>query len=359
MTAQRIALCLGQVPFGHGGAEILTESLAAQLRRRGHEVAIIAIPFRWYPSSEIVKGYLAWRLVDLHEANGLKIDRLIALKFPGFVADHPHKVTWLIQQYRQAYDLFGSEHSDLTTSEQDIEIRRAIHRMDTQTIGESVATFTISDNVGRRLRRYNGLDSETLYPPPSQEGRYRHARYGDYVLSLCRLDRLKRVDRLIEALALTQGDARCIIAGRGPEMENLQRLAAKRGLADRITFAGFVSDEKAIELYANARALYYAPLDEDYGLATVEAMKSQKPVLTTDDSGGVLEFVQHDVTGAIATLDDLAATAPADRRVARRRRPRPALGTGRTRVGRRHHLGAHHRPIDRGLRCPSSPSHRA
>jgi len=308
MASQRIALCLGQVPFVRGGAEILTESLATQLRRRGHQVEVIAIPFRWYPPPEIIKGYLAWRLVDLHESNGVPIDRVIALKFPGFVTEHPHKVTWLIQQYRQGYDLFGSEHSDLTTSEQDIEIRRTIQRMDTQTIGESVATFTISDNVGQRLQRYNGLPSETLYPPPSQEGLYRHEAYGEYVLSLCRLDRLKRVDRLIEAVARCK-TARCVIAGSGPERENLERLAAKCGVDNRVTFAGFVSDQQAIELYANCRALYYAPLDEDYGLATVEAMKSRKPVLATDDSGGVLEFVQHDVTGCIAPVSDIDRTA--------------------------------------------------
>lgn len=309
MTSQRIALCLGQVPFARGGAEILTETLAHQLRQRGHEVEIIAIPFRWYPPSELIKGYLAWRLVDLQEANGLKIDRLIALKFPGFVAAHPFKVTWLIQQYRQAYDLFGSEHSDLGTSEQDLEIRRTIHRIDTQTIGESRAILAISNNVGARLRRYNGLTAETLYPPPALEGQYYHRQYGDYVLSLCRLDRLKRVERLIEALALTHSDITCRIAGKGPELENLRQLAAKRGVAHRVTFLGYVSDQDAVALYAGARALYYAPLDEDYGLATVEAMKSFKPVLTTDDSGGVLEFVEDGVTGMVAPIDDPAITA--------------------------------------------------
>lgn len=309
MAKQRIALCLGQVPFAHGGAEMLTETLGEQLRKRGHDVATIAIPFRWYPPSEILKGYLAWRLVDVQEANGLAVDRVIALKFPGFVASHPHKVTWLIQQYRQAYDLFGTEHSDLSTSEEDLDIRRTIHRIDSKTIGESVRVFTISDNVGNRLQRYNGLSSETLYPPPAMEGQYHHDTYGDYVLSICRLDRLKRVDRLIEALALTKSGILCRIAGSGAERENLQRLAAKRGLADRIEFLGYVSDNEAVELYAGARALYYAPLDEDYGLATVEAMKSEKAVLTTDDSGGVLEFVEHGITGHVAPVGDVQATA--------------------------------------------------
>ncbi|NLG48545.1 MAG: glycosyltransferase family 4 protein [Chloroflexi bacterium] len=307
--SMRIALCTGQIPFANGGAEILTESLAAQLRQRGHQVEIVRIPFRWFPKEEILKGYLAWRLINLEESESQRIDRIIALKFPGFVASHPNKVTWLIQQFRQAYDLFGTEHSYLTNSPEDAELLRSIKRIDQQTIGESRHIYTISGNVGKRLRRYNGLSSQVLYPPPAMDGRFYHRSYGDYVLSLCRLNRLKRVDRLIEAMTHTNTPVRCLIAGQGEEREALQKLAERKRVADRVEFLGRVSDEEALELYANALAVYYAPLDEDYGLATVEAMKSQKPVLTADDSGGVLEFVRDGVTGYVLASDDAPGMA--------------------------------------------------
>ena len=44
-------------------------------------------------------------------------------------------------------------------------------------------------------------------------------------------------------------------------------------------------------LYRDALAVLYVPYDEDYGLVTVEAMACGKPVVTTHDSGGPLEFV--------------------------------------------------------------------
>jgi len=307
--SMRIALCTGQIPFAYGGAEILVESLAAQLRQRGHEAEIIRIPFRWYPKEEILKGYLAWRMINLEESEGQRIDRVIALKFPGFVASHPNKVTWLVQQFRQAYDLFGTEHSYLTNSTEDAELLRTIKRIDRQTIGESRHIYTISNNVGKRLRQYNGLASETLYPPPAMDGRFSHRSYGDYILSLCRLNRLKRVNHLIEVMAHTRTPVRCLVAGQGEEREALQKLAERRRVAERVEFLGRVSDEDALELYANALAVYYAPLDEDYGLATVEAMKSHKPVLTVNDSGGVLEFVRDNVTGYVLAPDDAPGMA--------------------------------------------------
>lgn len=305
----RIAVCNAHTPFAQGGAEILADSLVANLRQRGHEAELVRIPFRWYPKDEIVKGYLAWRLMNLEEAEGVAIDRVIALKFPAYAVPHPRKTVWLIQQLRQAYDLLGSEYSHFDQSAEDAELLATVHHMDTRTIGEAKQVFTISDNVGKRLLRHNDLDSETLYPPPSLDGRYHSEDHGDYVFSLCRLNPLKRVDRLIEAMAHTRSSVRCLIGGRGPELDHLKTLARKRHVADRVEFLGFVSDEAMLDLYAGALAVYYAPLDEDYGLATVEAFKSGRPMLTTMGSGGVLEFVEDGVNGYVTPADEPAAMA--------------------------------------------------
>jgi len=72
-----------------------------------------------------------------------------------------------------------------------------------------------------------------------------------------------------------------------------------------LKFLGRVSDEELINLYANSLAVYYAPFDEDYGYVTLEAFASKKPVITAQDSGGVLEFVKHEVNGLVVepTID--------------------------------------------------------
>src|SRR4029078_515854 len=108
----RIVICATQVPFAYGGAEMLGDSLRDELRARDFEVDVAAIPFTWPTRVELLKGSLAWRLVNLEEAGGKRIDRVIATRFPSYLVKHPNKVVWLIHQLRQAYDLLGTPYSD-------------------------------------------------------------------------------------------------------------------------------------------------------------------------------------------------------------------------------------------------------
>ena len=306
----RIAVCSSQVPFEYGGAEILADALVEQLRKRGHQVALATVPQRWYPKEEILKNYLMWRLVSLDKTHEQQpIDRVIALKYPAYAIPHEHKTTWLVHQLRQAYELFGTEYSFFDNSAEDHELRDLIQRMDCVTISESRRIFSISKNVAGRLRKFNRIESKVLYPPPAMDGRFSNAGYGDYVLSVSRLNLLKRVDHLVRAMGHVETPAKCCIAGQGPDMDALVHLAHQVGAADRIDFLGFVDNEHLLELYAGALAVYYAPLDEDYGLVTIEGMKSEKPVLTSSDSGGVLEFVEDGVTGFVTSSDDPVALA--------------------------------------------------
>ena len=303
--ALHIAVCTAQVPFVHGGNEVLVEGLVAGLRGRGHRVAEIALPFKWYPRDSFMGSVLAWRMVDITEANGVPVDLAICTKFPSYVVQHPRKVVWLVHQYRQAYDWFGTPLSDLTSTPDDTRFRRWLADLDRKTIGEARGIYAISRNVAGRLRKYNGLQATPLYPP-LRPG-FHPGPQGDYVLHLNRLDAAKRVDLLLRAAALVPRDAanglRYVIAGDGPDRAALERQAATLGLGERVRFAGRVSDAEAADLYAGARAVYYAPVDEDYGFSTVEAFASGKPVITTSDAGGVLEFVEDGVTGLVTPPD--------------------------------------------------------
>ena len=110
----RIVICATQIPFAYGGAEMLVDSLRDELKARGFEVAVVALPFHWPTRTELLKGSLAWRLVNLTEAAGKRIDLVIATRFPSYLIKHPNKVVWLIHQLRQAYDLLGTEYSDFS-----------------------------------------------------------------------------------------------------------------------------------------------------------------------------------------------------------------------------------------------------
>lgn len=301
MAPKRIVVCAVQVPFTRGGAELLVDGLAQALGEAGHQVDVVRIPFSWAPDkTEIARGCLAWRLLDLTQVNEQPVDQVICTKFPSYVVRHPNKVVWLVHQHRQAYDWYGSSYSDFTYREEDREVRQVIQRIDRRCLGEARRIYTISRNVSRRLAHYNNLRSEPLYPPSRYREQLHPGPYTDYVLSLGRLDRAKRVGLLIEALAQVREPLRAVVAGEGPERSDLERLARQCGVGQRVHFAGYVDEERLVSLYANARAVFYAPVDEDYGYATVEAFHAEKPVLTTTDAGGVLEFVEHGETGWVA-----------------------------------------------------------
>jgi glycosyltransferase involved in cell wall biosynthesis len=308
-----VLVCAVQAPFIVGGAEILVAELRANLERRGFRVDVANVPFKWYPVSELVRQALAWRLLDVTESNGTPVDLVIATKFPSFLVRHPRKVTWLFHQHREAYDLFGTEYCSFTDSAEDRQVRESIQAMDTTALSECRAIFTISKNVAERLGRYNGLPGTPLYPPPQHLGRYRTDGYGDYLFYAGRLDRLKRLDLAVDAMKRASTGARLKIAGAGPLEPELRKQIGRLGIEDRVDFLGFVSADELVALYAGCRAAYYGPLNEDYGYVTVESFLSRKPVVTTADAGGPLEFVTEGETGVVAAPDPDAIAAAIDR----------------------------------------------
>jgi glycosyltransferase involved in cell wall biosynthesis len=291
----RVAVCAPQVPFVRGGAELMADDLVAALRRRGHEAELVTIPFKWYPGARVLDQAFLWRLVDLTESDGRPIDRVIATKFPAYCVRHPNKVAWVLHQFRQAYDYDRTELGQFSESPEDRATRRAIERLDSRALGEARRVFATSRNVADRLRRFNGVEAELL-PHPPQTLAYRTAESEGFVLSVNRLDRAKRIDLLIEA-AKTEPTLRVVIAGDGPDRARLEQLAS--GLNGQVEFAGRVDDERLADLYARCLAVYYAPVDEDFGMVPYEAFLSSKPVLTTTDAGGPLEVVHDRSTGVV------------------------------------------------------------
>jgi glycosyltransferase involved in cell wall biosynthesis len=285
-----ILVCEAQVPFVHGGAEIHVRELVRELRARGYETELVSVPFKWYPKEEILPHAAAWRLLDLSECNGRPVDVVIASKFPTYFVRHPNKVAWLIHQYRAAYELCGTPYSDFAHTELDVGLRDTLIRLDTEMLRECRAIFSNARNTATRLATYNGLAATPLYHPPRLASRLQPGPYGDYVLSVGRIESVKRVDLIVRAIAAVPG-VRLVVAGDGTQRARVEGEAAALGLQDRITFLGSVGDDDLVRLYAGALAVVYPPYDEDFGYVTLESFLARKPVVTCSDSGGPTEFV--------------------------------------------------------------------
>jgi glycosyltransferase involved in cell wall biosynthesis len=325
MPIRTVLVCEAQVPFVHGGAELHVSGLVDELRTRGFRAERVSIPFKWYPKPELLAQAAAWRMVDLSESNGEPIDLVIATKFPTYFVRHPNKVTWLFHQYRAIYDLCGTVYSEFDHTEADVRLRDTLIRLDREALGESKRLFSNARNTAARLSHYNGLTAEPLYHPPPLAGRAKAGPYGDYVLSVGRLELNKRVDLIVKALVHVDAAVRLVVVGDGPLRLQLETTAADAGVANRVRFTGAIPDGQLVDLYAGALAVVFPPYDEDYGYITLEAFLSRKPVVTTTDAGGPLEFVEDDVTGLV-TAPKPEAIGAAITRLASDRRLAAALG---------------------------------
>jgi glycosyltransferase involved in cell wall biosynthesis len=225
------------------------------------------------------------------------VDLVIATKFPTYFARHPRKVVWLMHQHRAAYELCGTRYSDFAHTERDVALRRRLIETDAAMLLECAGRFTSAKNVSARLRTYNGVEAAPLYHPPKLTGRLRRGTSGDYMFLVTRLEHVKRVDLAIEAFLHVDPGVRLLVAGDGSAHASLNALVERLGLRGRVSLLGRVSDERLIDLYAGALGVLFTPFDEDYGYVTLEAFLSGKPVVTTTDAGGPLEFVVDGING--------------------------------------------------------------
>lgn len=144
-----------------------------------------------------------------------------------------------------------------------------------------------SDLVARRINLYLDVPREnirTVYPPVDVEAfDPADAETGDYFLHVGRLDHAKRVGEIVRAFADVEADL--LVAGDGPEREELERIAT-----DNVEFLGYVSAERKRELMAGAKAGLFNALNEDFGMVPVEYMAAGTPVVGVDEG-----FTQYQI----------------------------------------------------------------
>lgn len=302
----RIVVCGAQKPFVRGGAEQHQEALAVALRAAGHDTDVVRLPVAW-EKGRLLDAPLAWRLLPIDA------DLVIATNFPSYFVRHPRKVVWLLHQHRGAYDAADAPWSDFGPDADAWETQRILTEWDNRALGEATHVFTNSSVVSARLRAHNGMGSTPLSHPAPLTNRLMPGPFGDYVLFVSRLEANKRPQLAVEALASSHSGLRLVIAGTGSLTGHLADLTVRLGLQDRVQLAGWVEDDRLVQLYANASSVLYAPHDEDYGYVTLQAFAAGKPVITSTDAGAVLDFVLDGRTGLVTDASPEQLGAAIDR----------------------------------------------
>lgn len=299
----KIIIATTSNPFVGGGASLMAQWLEKALVAAGHQVELLEFPFS-SDYRDLLHQALALRLVDVSQHG----DRLIAIRPLSYLLKHPHKIVWFIHHHRGAYDLWGTRYRDIPTTPFGVGLRQFLFSADRVGLAEAQRLFCNSKTTARRLKEYNNLDAEVLYPPVWRPDRFRCGPPGDYVVCIARLTHHKRQWLAVESLQYTETPVRLVIAGEAAPGEEayaaeLRDLVARLKLQDRVTlWDRWISEDTKISLLENCLAAMYLPFDEDsYGFSALEAFHAAKPVVTTTDAGGVLELVEDHESGIVVS----------------------------------------------------------
>ena len=281
---------------------MMVDGLNEQLKEFGHQTEVLKIPFlSCYPAMPAqMKAIRSFRISD-------KFDKLIAVRTPSYLIKHPEKVIWFIHHHRGAYDFWGTEYQDIPDTKSGRNIRSQIIEEDNKALREAEKIFANSREVQNRLKTFNHIDAEVLYPPLANNHFYCQ-EYGDFLFYPSRVVHHKRQHLAIEAMKYTKSNVKLLIAGQTEKKEMaafLEKIIKVNGLFHKVMFINkWISEGEKISFMANALACVYIPFAEDsYGYPTLEAFSAKKPVITCMDSGGTLEIVQDNETGFISVPD--------------------------------------------------------
>ena len=336
------------MPPTWGGAERAWSGLRRAIEAHTpHRAEVVSLPVQEDTLPHLVDAYRDFARLDVS-----RFDLVLSSKYPAWMTSHPNHVLWMFHPLRGLYDTYrafgrptrfdptapelaplhelllragdrhlldvafgrwddvlaalGPDHPELTFPGP--LARALVHWLDGVALapGPIARHCALSATVASRPGYFPpGVTPRVVYAPAdvvdaAAEGAANHADRADddpYLFTVSRLDRPKRIDLLVAAMASVPGAVELRIAGTGPAEADLRRLAAGD---PRIRFLGFVPDGDLPALYAGALAVPFVPADEDFGLVALEAFACGTTVVTCSDSGGPAELVADGVTGLVA-----------------------------------------------------------
>ena len=191
-------------------------------------------------------------------------------------------------------------------------VRAALKRVDRGYVDRLTGIAANSRAVADRIAAFWHREAEVVHPPvdtefftPGQDDEVEVDVPEKFLLGFGRWIPYKNLDTVIRVAE--QAGMPAVIAGRGPQKEQLAELA--RAAKVPVAMIESPSQEQVRELYRRAAALVF-PTNEDFGLIPVEAMACGTPVLALN-AGGARETVVDGETGALADGSDLQSYSDA------------------------------------------------
>jgi len=146
------------------------------------------------------------------------------------------------------------------------------------------------------------------------------------IFSVGRIVHQKGLDLGLRALAqLTDLNWEWNIAGDGPQLNSLKRLARELGISERVKFLGWQSGKELSQCYHQANLFLFPSRHEGMPNAVLEAMSSGLPVVATRIAGSE-ELVMDGVTGLLVNAEDVDSLRDGLRRLIVEEKTRMQMG---------------------------------
>lgn len=304
-----------------GGAEKVVVSLADALAAKGYEVLVAymvgaAVVLPMNASIKVVSLGMTSK-IDAVSAF-FKLRRLIRAFQPDVVHSHMLHANILARLVRLATPiprLISTAHA----SNEGGKLRMLAYRMtdsladiSTNVSAEAVAAFinAKASRPGRMIVLHNGIATNLFAFNAVARLRIRQELLIDedcrLLLAVGRFHEQKDYPNLFNALTEMPVSVRLCIAGDGPLRKDLEALAVKLNIADRVRFLGTRCD--VADLMSAADIFVLSSSSEGFGLVVAEAMACERVVVATD-CGGVREVVGE--VGYLVKPQDAKALAQA------------------------------------------------
>jgi glycosyltransferase involved in cell wall biosynthesis len=271
-----------------GGGERAVLGLGRGLARRGHDVRLVLGGFS--PANTYAElaefpirrlGRAGWLAADV------AADAIVANSFGAnlLALRHGGRVAYWVHSLRSVFLQPGRRRPDLLT-------RRAADWVAARRAGALVAN---SYFTAGRVRRLYGRDAGVVYPGVDVDVFAPGESAGEFAITVGRLSVEKGLRRLL-ALWRDVPDLPLVVVGGGaPEVVRELQAHAPSG----VRFVGPLAPNGVAAMYQQAAVAVFAPHDEEFGIAPLEAMASGVPVVAWR-GGGLVETIVDGQTGFLA-----------------------------------------------------------
>lgn len=348
MSARRLRIAMLSVhscPLGSlgtrdtGGMSVYIRELAVELGKLGHSVDIFTrvhdpndgqidelgqnarlIHLKAGDGEEMHKlvlySYLpdfACNVENFRKLNGLSYDLIFSHYWLSAQVGQELRVWWGVPHIVMFHTL-GAVKNSLGIGEEEPELRLETER---ELIRDCHRVIASTEREKEALLHYYGASPEKigvvpcgvnreLFQPIDQRLARQELGWRDdrIILFVGRIDPLKGIDRLLEAVAClpdTRGLRLMIVGGDGQsesEIERLHQLARALGIQDLVTFLGLIKHERMPYFYSAADVCVVPSYYESFGLVALESLACGTPVVTTD-VGDLRKIIRPGETGYV------------------------------------------------------------